>query len=530
MATYYLDYVSGDDAANGTSEGTPKKTLTSLSYSIGDTILLKRGVTHVIDAAFGFSISRATSASGLWTTLGAYGSSASSPYAILDNINSSGPTINISGSATNRFNVRIQDLWIKASGHTGNAILAHSNAGDLTNVEFLRCKIDGIRNTGLKIQSDNADLYTIRNVLVSKCALSGNTSHGSLVSGQADSIYFRKCVSYGNGIADGAHGFSSYGQRADISSWTGTSGVCTKSGLTYTDVYYVSTTNTTYPILTKVASATNPGEFSYSGGVLSININGNPASFTITACYGLMNNIQYSECISFGNNAYSGYAFHEGAGFQFDDFTQNSKFSACVSYGNDGNGFLINRGSGNSIVGCVAYNNGWPGIGVNRARSTIVRNNTLYKNNAFLTDAGFSNTADGEIFVGSGATGCEISNNIIVGPNRTYAISIDTTSTGATVQKNNSFSQTGAACNGATESGGIAVDPMLSLGWYPGNASLRNVGTALGGLDFYGKEFSATPNIGAVEDWPSRSVVARSSASRSTAIRSTAVRRATAGA
>lgn len=63
----------------------------------------------------------------------------------------------------------------------------------------------------------------------------------------------------------------------------------------------------------------------------------------------------------------------------------------------------------------------------------------------------------------------------------------------------------------------------------PVQANLLNAGTTLGGRDLHGKEFTAPPNIGAVQHWPSKAIGSRSTGSRSIASRKTTYRRSISG-
>jgi parallel beta-helix repeat protein len=66
VTTWYLDYVNGSDANNGTSSATPKQNLSSLTVANGDTVLFAAGITHVLSNVWNIPQSNVTvSAYGL---------------------------------------------------------------------------------------------------------------------------------------------------------------------------------------------------------------------------------------------------------------------------------------------------------------------------------------------------------------------------------------------------------------------------------------------------------------------------------
>lgn len=461
MATIRVNSFAGSDSNDGLSEGAPKQTLAAArsAASAGDDILVHRAYDVIMDAAFGFQTLATTSAAGPWSTLGAYGE-ARRAHAVIDNINASGPTINVNGGATARFRQRLQDLWIKGTGHTGIPIQVHANAGDLEYVEIKRCRVTGARGSaGLVIKSDNVNTLTTRNVLVEDCEFYDNGTHGTLVTGQTENIVFRRCKSARNGTAGGAHGFSSFGDRVDATGFSVVSGnVYSKGSLTYRDVYYVNLTAgsaaATYPKLTKnTATPTTPGagEFGYvpattpgtsTDGVLYINVGANPSGNTISVCYGRVRWLVYDRCEAWGNFAYLEYTYHEGAGFQLDDNTESSIIRACKSWDNDGPGYAVNWGSNNAIHGSEAFNNGWPGVIVTRAAGALIDNNTLRRNNRLATHGSFANPYNAEVALQLLSTAAKVRQNAIestVG----YGVSADATSTATTVDRNNIEARTG---------------------------------------------------------------------------------------
>ena len=150
-------------------------------------------------------------------------------------------------------------------------------------------------------------------------------------------------------------------------------------------VYYVNVYASAYPhIRLTSGSQTAPGvgEFGVSGTTLYLNINANPNGQTVNYAWGKCGGIIVEDCESYDNYWDQSAMYHEGHGFAFDDYSDDSQFLRNLSYNNQGGGFSINRGDRSLLRGNVAYGNcrrGWSQI---RTSGLNACNNTFFANNA----------------------------------------------------------------------------------------------------------------------------------------------------
>lgn len=505
MTTWYFDAIGGSDSSDGLTPATAKQNYNPGISAAGDTFLFKRGVTQVVRVANQW-VQNGTSATTR-SRYGAYGE-AQVPYSMWTYGAASGNMI--LNCAKTRW-TDFEDMYfdMRNTNCRNSLYIAAQAALAAYSINIRRCFFEGSNNPVLRggnglniVQEPTATAYP-NDISIEDCEFFDNEGHGLFILGSRN-IAVRRCKFYRNGLYDptGGHGFSArYNYTAASSGWTPTSGTTWQRPLAAfeLDVYYVQTAVAAYPKGRRTAgsqTAPGAGEFGVSGGVLYINVNSgsNPSGQSIHYAWGRCCGLTIEDCESYENYWNRLAPYHEGHGFAFDDFSDESVFRRNKSYNNQGAGFSINRGDRNQIIGNIAYGNWQAGIVCNPSDGTAILNNTFLRNNAG------TGRHDAEIKFGGYCRDAVASNNILVSTVG-YGISRETTDTGFSGVTNAISGHTMAPEKNATVTRTIFAAPKLDERLYrPTAPELIRAGTYLGHKDFNGKQFYNPPNIGAVDD------------------------------
>lgn len=505
MTTWYFDSVNGSDSNNGTSPATPKKTYSPSGTLAGDTFLFKRGTTQTVTASYQWMQGGVSEAQRM--RFGAYGT-AQVPYSIWKYGAASGNMIlNAAGSKY----IDFEDMYfdMRNTNCRTSVYCAAQGAVATFGNSFRRCFFQGSNNpatrggNGLTIARESTATVWPQDYIIEDCEFFDNEGHGLFLGG-SQNIIVRRCKFYRNGRYDpyGGHGFSAGANNTVASGgWTNAGGTVWQRSLAPAelDVYYVLSSAPAYSRVRRTAGLpTTPaaGEYGVSGGSLYINLNSasNPGSQGVVYAWGKCGGHTIEQCESFNNYWNTSAMYHEGHGFAFDDFTDDSIFIGNKSYNNEGAGFSVNRGDRNVLIGNIAFGNWQSGMVANPTDGTRVINNTFYGNN---TGAG---ALAGEIVFNGLCRDGVVSNNIIIS-NVAYGISRETTDVGFSGTKNNIvMTGGGRAEKTPAVTGTLSVAPQLDSFNRPQADELKRSGAYLGGKDFYGKNFYNPPNIGAVDD------------------------------
>jgi hypothetical protein len=389
-----------------------------------------------------------------------------------------------------------------------NAIQGSSNAGF---IRFYRCHFKSAISSGYNTGTEGVNTGILSNLEFYDCEFYDNGGHGIILVG-VNTCFVRRCKFYRNGatLSTGGHGFSAGAAKTTASSgWTNTATTVWQRTLAAneTSVYYVTTSVAGFVRLRLTAgTATAPGsgEFGVSGGILYINVNSasNPSGQGVIYAWKRAYALTVEGCDAFNNIWNQAAPYHEGHGFAFDDWSDDSFFISNKSYSNEGAGFSINRGDRNRLQSNVAYGNWLAGVIVNPCDGLNVLGNTFFSNNA-----GLGATA-GEVFFNGYSKDAVITNNILTST-VAYGISRETTDTGFTGTKNCITGYTSAAEKNSSVTGTVSADPSLDARYVPREPTVTTGGSYLGGVDFYGKEFQASCPIGAVQPQPTGIVSTR---------------------
>lgn len=539
MTTYYVDYVGGNNAWDGTAPayvtGTtgPKQTFWAMWLAIAagnNSILLKRGQTHVL--ANGHYIKpKAGTSDGARFLIGTYGTG---DRPLITKTNGAGANEDMGSIQAGESNITIEDLVFDAQADsTINSVfrVRIGTAADIKNVTIRRCDFrNSYQGNGLTFpySSETYHAQVVENIQVIDCVASGNGEHGFYYA-QNGATLFLRCDSYNNGLRDGGHGFSSQSRPVAVSSgWTSVSGTIYKRSVTPT-VTSVRRVDAPIMLLENVATPTTPasGEFGYSSGELYINIGKDPAGVSIT--YGTSKGQPiYVFCNSYNNRSYGPYAVDEGAGFQFDDATYYGRAIGCKSYNNDGVGYGGNGVVNPVWIGCVAYGNGKQGLYIG-ARAPQVINMTSCDNGVprYDTDGALMVPAAGleaELAFGNCSSvevyNAAIRSGIASGSVLTHAIYMEATGAAtATVNTVAAQNATGfyksATANTSTN---IAVGtPEIDSDYKPSSLTSNLVGAGIHTgykNDAAGHAFYNPPSIGAYEAPRARSALTQARAAR----------------
>lgn len=503
MTTRYFDSVNGLDANDGLSAATAKQNYNPNGSSAGDTFLFKRGTTQTI---VGTSLQWVQN--GVSDTqrarYGVYGE-ADVPYAIWKGSATSGSRI--LNAAKSKY-IDFEDFYFDMSDSSlaDSVYCASQGAFETVGNTFRRCFFTGAGNSssfgnGLQIVQESTASAWPRDYIIEDCEFFDNDTHGMIIIGGRN-IIVRRCKFYRNGAYDptGGHGFSSRWNRTGVTSgWTLHSGLVYKRNLAAveTDVFYIQADLPLMPRVRRTAgvqTAPASGEYGVDTGVLYINIGSDPNGKSIHYAWGRCSGLIIEDCEAYDNYWNVSAPFHEGHGYAFDDFTEDSQFLRNIAYNNQGSGFSVNRGDRNKLIGNIAYGNWQSGVMLNPCDDTQIINNTFYGNNVGATGA-----HTGEVFSWGNSRNGIVRNNILL-PTSAYGITLETTDTGFSGENNCILGHTTAAEKNPVVTGTISVAPALDSDYRPTATALKRVGIAVVGKDYYGKRFYDTPNIGAVDD------------------------------
>ncbi len=236
------------------------------------------------------------------------------------------------------------------------------------------------------------------------------------------------------------------------------------------------------------------------------------------------------------------------------NFTSGSGVGIFIDY----NGTSAFGGSGNLVVGNRIRNqyrgitqvtNGSAGIHVLLNTNTLVQGNVIEncRNGIIVQQSStdvvkiYRNTIrtvdEFGICVQPSVTNVTVTDNIVEAATvGIFCATVGTTNFSETY--NNVYNCTTARANGTAASPSSVsldatdktVNPGIGSGYFPTNSAVKDAGSTVPGVDFYGKEATGSINMGAVENWPTRSTVSRSVSTRSMTTKYVATRRATAGA
>jgi parallel beta-helix repeat protein len=505
MTTWYFDAVNGLDANDGLTPDTAKQTYNPGISATSDTFLFKRGVTQIVTTPNQW-IQNGASAT-VRARYGAYGV-AQVPYSIWKYGAASGNMI-LNGARSKYIDFEDMYFDMRSTDCRNSIYFASQTTNETVGNSIRRCFFQGSNSptlhigSGLQIVQETASSAWPRDYEIEDCHFFDNDSHGLVTIGSRN-IAVRRCKFYRNGANDpnGGHGFSSrYNYTAASSGWTNTATTVWQRTLTgaETNVYYVKTSVGAYPRMRLTAgtqTAPGVGEFGVVGGILYINVNSasNPSGQAVVYAWGICNGLLIEDNESYDNYWNQAAPFHEGHGYAFDDWADDSFFYRNKSYNNQGAGFSINRGDRNRIVGNIAYGNWQAAVVLNPSDDTVIAHNTCHRNNAG------TGAHAGEVFSWGNSKSAVISNNILVST-VAFGISRESTDTGFSGSNNCISGHLTAAEKNASVTGTVAVDPNLDeVTFRPKAAQLIRAGTYLGGKDYNGKQFYNPPNIGAVDD------------------------------
>jgi hypothetical protein len=501
MATWYFDAVNGSNANPGTID-LPKQTWDATGTAPGDTFLFKRGVEQIVTTPTRGI--RSGSSDTVRSRFGAYGE-AQVPYSIWKYGAPSGNMI-LNGQQAKYIDFEDMYFDMRNSNCRNSVYCASQGANPTIGVAFRRCYFQGSNTpvthggSGLNIAREPSATALPQNYVIEDCHFFDNDSHGLFLQG-VQGVIVRRSKFYRNGAhaPTGGHGFSAGANNTSVTSgWSNVSGTIYSRALGASElaVYYVNVYASAYPhIRLTSGSQTAPGvgEFGVSGTTLYLNINANPNGQMVNYAWGKCGGIIVEDCESYDNYWDQSAMYHEGHGFAFDDYSDDSQFLRNLSYNNQGGGFSINRGDRNLLRGNVAYGNWQAGLVANPNDGLNACNNTFFANNAG------PGKHDAEIKFNGYCKDAIISNNILL-PTVSYGISRETTDTGFTGTKNCIYGHAVAVEKNASVTGTINMNPKLDSSYRPCVAELIRTGANLGGKDFYGKQFYDSPNIGAVDD------------------------------
>jgi parallel beta-helix repeat protein len=504
MTDRYFDSVSGNDANDGLTPATAKQVYNPAAGADGDRFLFKRGTTQVVTVTNQW-VRNGVSATAR-TYYGAYGE-ASVPYSTWTYAAASGNMI-LNCAKTHWTDFEDMYFDMRGANCRNSLYIASQTTFPAYSINIRRCFFRGSNwpttrgGNGLNIVQEITSTVYPYDITIEDCEFFENEGHGLFILGSRD-IKVRRCTFHHNGQFDptGGHGFSSrYNYTVATSGWTNTAGTVWQKtlGAVEFDVYYVATTVAAYLKLRRTAgTATSPGigEFGVSAGVVYMNVNSasNPSTQGVYYAWGRCCQLTIEDCESYSNYWNVSAPFHEGHGFAFDDWADDSVFRRNKSYNNQGCGFSINRGDRNKIIGNIAYGN-WQGAVVMNPQDNLeVVNNTFYGNNAGTG----ANT--GEIHSWGYSRNAIITNNILTST-VAYGVTSESTDTGFTGAKNAITGATTAVEKTPFLTGTIAIAPALDADYRPTAAALIRTGSYLGHRDYNGKQFYNPPNIGAVDD------------------------------
>lgn len=483
MATYYYDYVNGNNANAGTDPALPKKTFgVTVTLVAGDQHLFKRGVTWsgaLNEVRLGIVGNTGGSATNR-TILGAYGEG---EKPIIDGVNNTVAPIWVRHGSY----ITIQDLQVTGGVRAGIDIKGNSAGENPTHITVRHC---------VAYENNTTDFPGVDGIMISKavgaaltagciienCVSRDNRGHGIKARIGASNTTIRNCVAYNNGAGVAAHGIGTAGTRVSVSSFSLVGGTIYSSTLTpasygesaaITSIDAVWTDNATYGSLVSAGTSGTPAAGEYSvpaNNTLYINIGTNPSGATVEASKNPPINTLIQDCVSYATIDSDG---AEGHGFGSDDFSLNTTFSRCIAYGNEGYAFTLNKNNGSSLLNCLAYDNE-KGVQIYSPSGTITATgNTIDVDPAQLG-----------CLVLSGRANVTAKNNVLIGG--TAGLYVGSATVDAYTESHNAYSgyATAPIRFGATTpdpTSAITADPLLTSNYAPTPSSpLLGAGTHLG--------------------------------------------------
>ena len=504
MTDRYFDWDNGSDFNDGLTANTPKKTYSLSGTSNGDNFYFRRGTTQVVTTQY-MGVRSGTSAANR-TIYDVYGESQVDWAGFRAGHSFGDMILNPSLGNFRDFS----NLRFDATGVTHSLYCAAQGATPTTDTSFTNCHFFNSNSSGCSVQQEANATAQPANFRFYNCEFYGNKAHGISIVG-ARGVRTENCVFRGNGFdsAFGGHGLTARYQRTEPSGgWTSMgAGVYRRAlGAAETTVYHVRNSVAADTRMTENTSTpTTPasGEFGQSGGFLYVHVGGSDPGANVSYAWGICDRIMVIGCVAYGNVWDRDYIYHEGHGFAFDDWTQDSAFLWCKSYNNQGLAFSINRGDRNTIMGCVGYDNWRGAVAINGSgRGNRILTST-FVNNALGTDP-----LNSEISIsGPSATDNTVRNCVIQG-SVLYGVDFANNASGCEATYNAIRGYSDAVRNG-TESNTVTDDPLLDSSYRPAAASpCIDAGTYIPGARHYGgKRMSVVdPTIGAHGYWAARSV------------------------
>lgn len=500
MATYYFDADLGSNSSGTGTIENPWQYYDGKQGSIvaGDRCLFKRGTLQIINSRHLFFRSGTASTP---TYYGVYGSGSKKVTWY---------SYNLWGYLFNGSNTRyvtLEDFNFDASNQTSGTIYwAGQGTGITSNITIRRCNFYGALGNGSGVsfsREQTASGATVTNCLLEDCNSYENGCHGFVCIGVSN-ITFRRCKSWKNGktAQDGGHGFSARAHRNTV-----TSGWTLVSGTTYSrtlaahelDVTYVQSSSSYSRVYKNTTTPTSPnlGEFGVNLGSFYINIGTNPNGLSVGYAFANCSGIIWEDCESFENYWNVSTPYHEGHGFAFDDYTEQSIMRRCMSYNNQGLGISNNRGDYNVYESNLVFNNWQSGFTANPCDNLILKNNTFVNNNVGIGkhtgEVRFSTDFQRNHLV----VNCHIQ---ALPSTNTYGVDFNLASLNNTVENSNVLNCT-TPVRGASTSNITTVNADLDVGFRPSNLSpLKQAGKFSSTIQsFYNNSFNVPPTIGAIE-------------------------------
>lgn len=215
MADFYIDAIDGASGNSGADANNPKQFISQATTTAGNRVFLKRGQIHPISTYKFF---------GSNTTVDAYGSGT---LPILQKTAGGDAWIYIQDAT----GVTLQNFKIDGNGFNGALISINPTATGSSGHLLQNLELYGSANHhGLYIVG--AATYPSTAITVRNCSFHDNGYHGALCAEAVSGVLFDSCISYRNGSAQPAHGFSTYSAGASPN----VSGVVFKNCIAYGNI------------------------------------------------------------------------------------------------------------------------------------------------------------------------------------------------------------------------------------------------------------------------------------------------------
>lgn len=505
MSTIYLD-----PTVSGTGTGTfadPYRQPSSISWAAGNFYLWKEYTTTILSSTLAPG---ASGTPGNPITVGTYhaidGSRVTdgSSRAIFSGSN----LTHITGVGSGRSGITWDSIEVAGSGRTAgvsdNGISLVTSGTGLCIIR--NCLVRDVPDSGIYVQPAQNN-YPV-SWLIENNTVYNTGSVGILWTGSGYSYVIRGNTVHDTGYKTASFGIANYPHKySGAVTWALDAGAVYKATLanqtfenplTFIEGVFIATGSGWNLVeTTNAVNLPGSGEYGFNAGTLTlyVNIGADPGASTVSIGYGRMRGWVIEGNTVFDTNNLAS----EGNAIQGDDLSANGTIRANLVYGRIKHGIVGNKGRSLNVVGNVCLPNVGRGIYLGDGRDNTVRNNVVSR---------AAGTTSCMYFDGALGT-TKVDNNVFVGG--TYAIERGVGGGTNTAVTNNCYGQTIAEGLNITPTGSVTSDPQLDDRYKPLNAALRGVGTFLGGLDFYGREFPSPPDIGAVQ----HAGISRGSASRS---------------